>query len=74
LIDSKYYIYFGEVDEDIDAVGRPTYNPHGKGIIVFKKAQRLFEGWFNVHGHLSGQARIICQQSMTIYEGEYLND
>ena len=36
IIDSKYYMYDGEVDETIDAVGRPTFTPHGLGIIVFK--------------------------------------
>jgi len=60
IIDSKYYLYYGEVDETIDAVGRPTYSPHGKGIIVFKLSERFFEGWFNHTSHLNGRARNIC--------------
>ena len=74
IIDQKYYLYYGEVDETIDAVGRQTFIPHGQGIIVFKNSNRLFEGWFNHTSHLNGRARIICQASNSVYEGEYLDD
>jgi hypothetical protein len=73
LIDTQYYLYFGETETSVDPVGRTIKTPYGKGMIVYKREKRFYEGWFSTGGHVNGRCRNICDIN-TIYEGEYLND
>ena len=56
----------------MDPVGRNTFTPKGRGLIVYKRELTFFEGWFSSGGHITGRCRNI--RSDTIYEGEFLND
>ena len=45
LLDNKFYIYYGEVSDSVDASGQLVHAPHGKGLFVWKKEKRFFESW-----------------------------
>jgi hypothetical protein len=73
LIDAQYYLYFGETETGVDPVGRTTYTPFGKGMFVYKREKRFYEGWYSTGGHINGRCRNICDKN-TLYEGEFFND
>jgi len=57
LLDNKFYLYYGEVSDSVDASGQLVHAPHGKGLFVWKKEKRFFEAWTSQSGKLNGRGR-----------------
>lgn len=62
IIETVYFIYYGEVTMSVDPCGYSISVPMGKGLFVWKREKRFFEAWASFNGKLNGRGRQINEE------------